>query len=60
MYKENGREKPAEPKETANARHKVIVCWNCGYREVKNSLEFGDVPGCPKCARGTLHEELNV
>jgi len=60
MFKENGRKKPADPKETANTRAKFIVCWNCGYKEVRNSLEFGEVPGCPKCARGTLHEELDV
>jgi predicted Zn-ribbon and HTH transcriptional regulator len=60
MFKENGREKPADSKETANVRDKVIVCWKCGYREVRNSIEFGDTPRCPKCAKGTLHEELDV
>jgi hypothetical protein len=60
MYKENGRTKPADPKETANTRAKTIVCWNCGYKEVRNSLEFGEVPTCPKCSRGTLHEETTV
>lgn len=60
MYKENGREKPADPKETANIRAKVIVCWNCGYKEVRNSLEFGEVPSCPKCTEGTLREEIAV
>lgn len=60
MFKENGRTKPADPKETADIRAKVIVCWNCGYKEVKNSLEFGEVPGCPKCEKGTLHEEVAV
>jgi hypothetical protein len=60
MFKENGREKPDDSKETASVRHKVIVCWKCGHREVKDSLEFGEVPSCPKCKQGTLHEELNV
>ena len=60
MYKENGREKPADSKETANTRAKVIECWKCGYREVRNSLEFGDTPRCPKCSKGTLHEVLDV
>jgi len=60
MYKENGREKPADSKETAKARAKVIVCWKCGYREVRSNLEFGEAPKCPKCSKGTLHEELNV
>ena len=60
MYKENGREKPADSKETADVKAKVIVCWQCGYREVRNSLEFGEAPSCPKCAEGSLHEELNV
>ena len=60
MYKENGRVEPADPKETANKRGKIIKCWNCGYKEVRNSLEFGEAPSCPKCARGTLHEDLNM
>ena len=60
MFKENGRERPADPKETANSRAKVIVCWKCGYKETRTSIEFGDNPKCPKCAKGTLHEELNV
>ena len=60
MYKENGRTKPADSKETANISAKTIVCWSCGYREIRNSLEFGEVPGCPKCSTGTLHEKLDV
>ena len=60
MYKENGRERPADSKEKANARIKFIKCWNCGYREVANSLEFAEAPGCPSCHKGTLHEELDV
>ena len=60
MFKENGRKKPAEPKERANTRAKTIVCWKCGYKEVRNSLEFGGNPPCPKCSQGTLHEELDV
>jgi len=60
MYKENGRERPADSKETADVRIKFIKCWNCGYKEARNSLEFGEVPSCPKCTRGTLHEELDV
>lgn len=59
MYKENGRTKPAKPKETADIRGKVIQCWKCGYEEVKNSLEFGEAPQCPKCNRGTLVEKLD-
>lgn len=59
MYKENGREKPAEEKELANARGKVIECWKCGYTEVRNSLEFGEAPRCPKCYKGTLVEKLD-
>lgn len=60
MYKENGREKPADPKETADVRGKIIECWKCGYKEVRNSLEFGEAPQCPKCSRGTLLEKLDV
>jgi ribosomal protein S27AE len=60
MFKENGREKPADPKETANVRGKIIECWKCGYQEVRNSLEFGEAPQCPKCSRGTLMEKLDV
>ena len=58
MFKENGRTKPADPKETANARGKTIECWKCGYYEIKNSLEFGEAPQCPKCSQGTLVEKL--
>lgn len=60
MHKENGRLKPADPKEVANIRAKTIVCWNCGYKETKSNLEFSEAPSCPKCSRGTLHEELDV
>jgi len=60
MFKENGRKKPADSKETANIRDKAIVCWKCGYREIRNNLEYAEAPKCPKCAKGTLHEELDV
>jgi hypothetical protein len=60
MFKENGRVKPADPKEVANVRGKTIVCTSCGYREIRNSLEFAEAPQCPKCNQGLLHEELNV
>ena len=58
MYKENGREKPADSKEKADIMGKTIECWKCGYTEVRNSLEFGEAPQCPKCSRGTLIEKL--
>ena len=60
MHKENGRLTPADSKETANVKDKAIVCWKCGYREIRNSLEFAEVPKCPKCNEGSLHEELDV
>jgi hypothetical protein len=58
MFKENGRAKPADPKETANVRGKTIECWKCGYKEVRNNLEFTEAPSCPKCSRGTLIEQV--
>lgn len=60
MYKENGREKPAEVKEMANSLGKTYECWKCGYTEVRRNVEFGETLRCPKCYRGTLVEKTGV
>lgn len=59
MFKENGREKPAEAKETANTMGKTYECWKCGYAEVRRNVEFGETPKCPKCYKGTLVEKID-
>jgi DNA-directed RNA polymerase subunit RPC12/RpoP len=60
MFKENGRKKPADPKETANTMGKTYECGRCGHTEVRRNVEFGEAPRCPKCYRGTLMEKLDV
>ncbi|MGD9157234.1 MAG: hypothetical protein PVG39_02395 [Desulfobacteraceae bacterium] len=60
MFKENGREKPADPKETAHALGKTYECFKCGYSEVRNGVAFGEVIRCPKCYKGTLEEQIDV
>ena len=59
MFKENGRQKPADAKEMANTRGKTYECWKCGYAEVRTNVEFGEAPRCPKCFKGTLTEKIN-
>lgn len=59
MFKENGRAKPADPKEYSNLKGKIIECWKCGYSEVRNSLEFAESPQCPKCNSGSLVEKID-
>ena len=60
MFKENGRLKPADSKETAHLKGKTYECWECGHTEVKSNVEFGETPRCPKCFKGTLNEKLDV
>jgi len=61
MFKENGRERPADLKETANTMGKTYECWKCGHTEVKRNVEFGEAPArCPKCYKGTLVEQIDV
>ncbi len=60
MYKENGREKPADSKETADVMGKTYECQECGHTEVKRNVEFGEAPKCPECNKGTLIEKINV
>ena len=58
MFKENGRKKPADRKELSTIKGKTLECWKCGYSEVRNSVEFGEAPRCPKCHKGTLVEKI--
>jgi predicted RNA-binding Zn-ribbon protein involved in translation (DUF1610 family) len=60
MYKENGRERPADSKEMANLRGKTFECPECGYTEVKKNVEFGETHKCPECYKGTLVEQAGV
>jgi len=60
MYKENGREKPADPKETAKSMGKTFECPKCGHTEVRRDIEFGSTPWCRKCDEGVLVEKLDV
>lgn len=61
-YKENGRLKPADPKEMADAktRGKVFECHICGYREERFKVEFSELPRCPKCKSGSMTESIGV
>lgn len=56
MRKENGRLKPADPKELAGLKAKTYGCWKCGYTQVVRNPEFGEAR-CPKCFKGTLVEQ---
>ena len=60
MYKENGRERPADPKETAHLKGKVFECQECGYTEVRKNVEFGETSKCPECYKGTLTEQVSM
>jgi hypothetical protein len=41
MYKENGREKPANKKELSNLRLFQYVCKSCGAKKVLDTKVFG-------------------
>lgn len=60
MYKENGREKPADSEEMAHLKGKIFECIECGHTEVRRNVEFGEAPRCPKCDKGTLVEKIDV
>lgn len=49
MRKENGRLKPADPKEYAHKGGKVYVCDMCEHEELKSNVEFGKTYECPVC-----------
>jgi hypothetical protein len=47
MYKENGREKPADKQTVANTKSAATyVCENCGYAESVTKKVFGEVKVC--------------
>lgn len=60
MYKENGRKKPADAKEIANIKGKVYECGACGYAELRQKVEFGEAPRCPRCYKGLLVEKISM
>lgn len=60
MYKENGRKKPADPKETANLKGKTFECKECGHTEVRQNVDFGETLRCPVCSKGTLVEKFDA
>lgn len=60
MYKENGRHKPAEEKETANVKTKKMKCSVCGTYGYFNGVRFGEKKKCManiNC-NGVMEEEL--
>lgn len=59
MYKENGRLKPADSKETAHSTGKTYECKDCGHSEPKDRVEFGTTYPCPKC-NGVLVEAIDM
>jgi len=58
--KENGRLKPADPKEVAETKThgKMFECSICGYKEERFKVEFAELPKCPKCKSGMLTEVI--
>ncbi len=48
MYKENGREKPADNKENADLKYTALVCTMCGNKAVYKVV-FGEHAQCRKC-----------
>jgi hypothetical protein len=61
-FKENGRHKPADPKEIADVKEygKLFVCSICGYQEIRFKVEFAELPKCSKCKSGLMLESINV
>jgi predicted Zn-ribbon and HTH transcriptional regulator len=61
-FKEDGRLKPADPKEIAESKKhgKLFACSICGYQEEKFRVEFSELPKCPKCKSGLMTEALNL
>lgn len=48
MFKENGRQKRPEKKETAG-RNKEFKCTVCGVFSKVSGTEFGEAVKCKKC-----------
>jgi predicted Zn-ribbon and HTH transcriptional regulator len=61
-FKEDGRLKPADPKEVADSKThgKTFACSVCGYTEQRFKVEFSELPKCPKCKSGLMSESLNI
>ena len=57
MFKENGREEPADPKEVAGLKGKPFICMNCSYKTMFANVEFGAKMDCTNCnSVGTMVE----
>jgi len=56
MPKEDGRLKPAEPRELANLKGKHFKCTKCGEHGVFTSAEFAETKKCAAC--GAPMEEV--
>lgn len=57
MFKDNGRYKPKENKETSNTKGKFFTCPKCGVKHLIDSPEFGTVYYCEKCKDTPLIED---
>jgi len=60
MFKENGRKKPADSKETASVLGKPYECSHCGHKVLLRNIEFGETPKCPRCSENALTEVVDV
>jgi rubrerythrin len=59
-FKEDGRLKPADPKEIAEvrAKGKLFMCIQCGYTQARFNVEFSEQPRCPKCDKSIMVEQV--
>ena len=48
MFKDNGRERPADPKELASLKGKHMVCPKCGEYSIMVDVQFASTT-CGKC-----------
>ena len=61
MYKENGRHKPAEEKETANIKSKKLTCKICGASGNFSGLQFGEKIECTaSTCNGIMEEDIDI
>lgn len=51
MLKDDGRLKPADPKETAEIKGKKIVCPSCGHINTFKDVEFAEKLNCSECGQ---------
>jgi len=58
MPKEDGRLKPAEPKELANLKGKHFRCTKCGEMGIFRETEFAEIKKCGSCG-GPMEEIFN-